>query len=293
MENELKKRHKIFDYLYKKRTELIHLGGFGTFRLLTDHSEQNYSNPIYSFLEVGYKLVDCKFFNSTDIPFAQEFDFSDNDKILLLTENNGVSFVNLNDENSYRVIANSIEELLGIHAQIDFIISQGYDFQIITKAHGIDEIIPQDRFFNLEEGREYYDFDDYLKLLEDILNLNKGFRNNFSVQGQEVEIEHDIKYMFSIKIEDSSFGFDFLDSKQPNTINSDNGYLNSIFLHELNNIFKQIKTDSFFKIIRTQLSIPINRQGEYIAFINQNEYQKLLNHNFRFDYDNGLSPRGI
>ena len=293
MENELKKRNQIFDYLYKKRNELIHIGGFGTFRLLTDYSEQNYLNPIHSFLEIKWKLEGCSFFNSNDIPFAQEFDFSDNDKILLLTENNGVSFINLNDEHSYKVISNSIEELLGIHPQIDFIISQGHDFQIITKAHEIGDIIPFDRFFNLDEGREYYNFGDYLKLLEDIFNLNKGLTNNFLVQGQEVEIENDIKYMFSITIEDTSFNFDFLDSEQPNTINSDDGYLNSIFLHELNNIFKQIKTDNFFKIIRTQLSIPANRQGEYIAFINQNEFQKLLNHNFRFDYDNGLSPRGI
>lgn len=279
MKSELIKRNKYFESLYKKENELIHLGDFGTFRLLTEHSDLG-----DSITEIKDTLQFRKIYSLaiSDIPFAQEFDFSDNDKILMLTEDNKISFIDLNSGNSsYKIISNSVEELFGIHYQIDFIISQGYNFQIITKAQKIDNIIPRNRFFNLEEGREYYEFDDYIKLLQDILNLNKDLRDKFSVGGQEIRLDGDTKYVFSVTIEERSFKFEFLDSEQPNTINSDDGYLNGIFLDELNDIFQQIEADYFFIIVETQRSIPANMYGQYVAFVSENEYQSLLKHNFR------------
>ncbi len=244
MKNELILRHKFFQYLYKNESKLIYLGGFGAYRLLTEDSDiGDRISEIKNTLNHEYE-----FLTDFDLPFAQEFSFSDNFNVLMLTNDNKVALIDLDKENSFKIIANSVDELFGVHSELDYIISQGYDFQLITKVLKIRNIIAEDRILELNEC-EYYSISDYIKLVEDIFELNKNLKNKYSIQTQQISLEQDTRYQFDIIINEITFQFDFLRSDEPNTIDSDDGYLNSIFLTKVNNILNEIKTDYFLVVL--------------------------------------------
>ncbi|WP_124530531.1 hypothetical protein [Chryseobacterium sp. KBW03] len=229
MKDELISRHSFFDYLYKRENDLIHLGDFGNFRLLTEQS-----NDGYSIAEVKEDLLQYyDFLMEPDIPFAREFLSSHSDKVLLFIHDNKIA---LADYDNYRIISSSIEELLGIDYQINFIISQGYHFQILNKAQNIADIISDNHFIEVNDAG-YYEFSDYLQLLEDVFVLNKNSGESIAINGQEIREENDLRYQFDLNTGQRDFSFSFLESDEPNRIYSDDGFMNSIFLKNLNEIF--------------------------------------------------------
>ena len=282
----IEERHPLFKELYSRVNDLIYVGNCSTFRLLTDFYKDDVPYTIQNMYgELLNSYPDLK-----DIPFAEEFNFNDNDKVLLISPENYITFIDRNKDNSYKTICNSIEQLLEKHQvdevpfnhDINHVKSMGHKYQIITSDITIEDILPSDRYIELDENG-YYTIDDYKELILKIFLLDRESKDIYSVKINTSKTESDIKHEIILLKNNKTDNFDLKESEEPNTFNSDDGFLSYDFIKKLTNYFAINKSENSFFIF-TETPKAFAQHKEYFVFINQAEFEQLIKCSFRFRF---------
>lgn len=284
----LEERHPLFKELYNKVDDLIYISNHTTFRLLSDFRRDDGSPTI---LEMHGELLNT-YPNLKDIPFAEEFNFNDNDKLLLLSPDNSITYINQNKDNSYKTIATSIEQLLAknnvskipySNDDIKHVEAMGYKYQIITNNEvTIEDILPSDRYIELADNG-YYTIDDYKELISKIFLLDTVLEDRYRIKINTLKTDDDIRHEIILQKNLKIDQFDLNESDEPNTFNSDDGFLSYDFIKKITDYFANNNNrDFFFKF--TEVPKAFTKHKEYFVFINEAEFEQLAKYNFRFRF---------
>lgn len=281
----LEERHPLFKELYNRVNDLIYLGNHTTFRLLSDFRTNDDSLTI---LEMYGELLNS-YPNLKDIPFAAEFNFNDNDKVLLLSPDNCITYIDLNKDNSYKTISTSVEQLfknkvseIPDNDNIKHVQSMGYKYQIITKDITIEDILPSNRYIELAENG-YYTIDDYKELILKIFHLDSVSGNIYNVKINTSNVESNIKHEIALVKNNKIESFNLMESDDPNTINSGDGFLSYDFIKNMTDYFAINKSGNFFFKF-AEVPKAFTKHKEYFVFINEAEFEQLVKFNFRFRF---------